>query len=146
MINIPPYTGQNLHIFPFSVEEIIPLINIGNEPFYVNNGNFRICHTIAMGSPRLLLFKNYRECVVCGLKGNIFIIDIQISGNTKKAHLNLYHIKDGILTLMTKDHIIPRSRGGKDHQDNLQVMCRDCNQLKGSRDISIEKLKEELYE
>ena len=33
----------------------------------------------------------------------------------------------------TVDHIIPRSRGGTDHPDNLQLLCAACNSLKGSR-------------
>lgn len=33
----------------------------------------------------------------------------------------------------TVDHIIPRSRGGTDHQDNLQLLCAACNSLKGNR-------------
>ena len=31
----------------------------------------------------------------------------------------------------TVDHIIPRSRGGTDHPDNLQLLCAACNSLKG---------------
>ena len=31
------------------------------------------------------------------------------------------------------DHIIPHSRGGKDHMSNVQVICRRCNQSKGNR-------------
>lgn len=43
----------------------------------------------------------------------------------------------GCLTLfpfrnMTIDHIIPRSRGGTDQLDNLQLLCNACNSLKGS--------------
>ncbi len=30
------------------------------------------------------------------------------------------------------DHVIPVSRGGSGHPDNLQTMCRGCNQDKGS--------------
>ena len=34
---------------------------------------------------------------------------------------------------MTIDHIIPRSRGGTDDSDNLQLLCGACNSTKGNR-------------
>jgi 5-methylcytosine-specific restriction endonuclease McrA len=34
---------------------------------------------------------------------------------------------------LTIDHIIPRSRGGKDTWDNVVVACLRCNVVKGSR-------------
>ena len=36
--------------------------------------------------------------------------------------------------LFEVDHVIPRSRGGTDHLDNLQLLCSHCNRLKGDRD------------
>jgi len=47
--------------------------------------------------------------------------------------MNLYAINAaGEEVLMTKDHILPRVLGGKDHIDNYQPMCQVCNSEKGS--------------
>ena len=39
------------------------------------------------------------------------------------------------MDLMDFDHIIPRSRGGDDIADNLQLLCRSCNTAKGGRSM-----------
>ena len=43
---------------------------------------------------------------------------------------------NGCLTMFpyrnfTTDHVVPRSRGGSDHLDNLQLLCAACNSAKG---------------
>ena len=44
---------------------------------------------------------------------------------------------------MTVDHVVPQSRGGSDHLDNLQLLCGACNSVKGvrSQEAFIAKLK-----
>ena len=44
---------------------------------------------------------------------------------------------------MTVDHVVPQSRGGSDHLDNLQLLCGACNSAKGvrSQEAFIAKLK-----
>ena len=66
-------------------------------------------------------------CPCCGRVGTYF----RLCGdpNTQRRHFNLF-AEDGML--MTKDHIIPRSKGGKNEVSNLQTMCESCNKAKGS--------------
>lgn len=51
-----------------------------------------------------------------------------------RYHLNLYAVnQDGEEVMMTKDHIIPVSKGGKNTLENYQTMCRKCNVQKGNK-------------
>ncbi len=34
---------------------------------------------------------------------------------------------------MTVDHVVPKSKAGSDHLDNLQLLCGACNSMKGAR-------------
>ena len=40
---------------------------------------------------------------------------------------------------MEVDHIIPKSKGGKDRLDNLQLLHRHCHDLKKAKDGSLER-------
>lgn len=72
------------------------------------------------------------KCPDCGRKGAYFTLDAD-SNNGKNSlirHFNLYS-EDGVL--MTKDHIIPKSKGGKNILSNYQPMCTICNAKKKDR-------------
>lgn len=77
-----------------------------------------------------LFFSKGYKCIDCGLEGKYFALEKDRKANG--YHLNLYSIKDGEEILMTKDHIIPKSKGGTDELNNYQTMCRICNIKKGS--------------
>ena len=49
-----------------------------------------------------------------------------------------------IIQVMEIDHIIPKSKGGSDQEDNLQLLCSYCNRVKGNR--SMEELKLQLQQ
>lgn len=72
------------------------------------------------------------RCACCGIEGKYFAKEK--GKNAKSYHLNLYAVdKDGNEVLMTKDHIVPKSKGGQDHIDNYQTMCKICNLAKGNK-------------
>lgn len=79
-----------------------------------------------------LFFTKGCNCVKCGIEGKYFAKER--SPRQVTYHLNLYGIDDnGQEVLITKDHIIPKSRGGKDELENYQTMCVRCNKRKGNQ-------------
>lgn len=79
-----------------------------------------------------LFFTKGMKCVCCGIEGKYFAKEKH--EKDKSYHLNLYGITDnGQEVLITKDHIIPKSKGGKDKLENYQTMCVICNKLKGNK-------------
>lgn len=76
-------------------------------------------------------FTKGTKCVCCGIEGKYFAKEKVF--RDKSYHLNLYAIdENGKEVLMTKDHILPKSKGGQDHVDNYQPMCVRCNKAKGN--------------
>ena len=72
------------------------------------------------------------KCAICGIEGKYFAKERHLKDNI--YHLNLYAVDDnGNEILMTKDHIIPRSKGGINDISNYQTMCKLCNEAKGNK-------------
>ena len=79
------------------------------------------------------------KCVSCGIEGKYFAKE-KTKGD-KRYHLNLYAIDgNGKEVLMTKDHIFPHNKGGKNNISNYQTMCVKCNVAKGSRILQEETI------
>ena len=104
---------------------IIKQLNIGKnkKKFALLDGD-----EIKISSDRLRLFKTKGiKCYKCGVEGRWFY-KVR-NENDLNFHLELY-TED--MKQMTKDHILPLSKGGADHLSNLQPMCSDCNGEKGN--------------
>lgn len=64
---------------------------------------------------------------------------MSIQGRTKKNRRAAVLARDGHRCLkcgstegLTLDHIVPRSKGGRSHRENLQTLCESCNAEKGN--------------
>ena len=67
------------------------------------------------------------KCVECGIEAT----QLALGDGRGKLHWDVY--TDDFYPL-TVDHIVPKSKGGKDDLDNLQPMCCMCNWKKGNGD------------
>jgi len=100
-------------------------------------------YVVKMSSSRLVIFKKNPACVCCGIAGSKFLLQRPTSKPNETPHFNFFAEEDdGELLLMTKDHINPVAKGGKNSISNYQTMCTKCNNLKGSDPISIESLRD----
>jgi len=104
----------------------------------IKNGNKFTLTVVIDGEEILVLSDRYKmfftqgyTCKECGLTGKFFALEK--ADLDKRYHLNLYAIKNGKEILMTKDHIIPKSKGGKNILSNYQTMCTVCNKKKGDK-------------
>ena len=71
------------------------------------------------------------KCVCCGLEGSYFVKEKSVPH--ENYHFNLYGVNDkGEEVLFTKDHIVPKSKGGLNRLENYQTMCTICNENKGN--------------
>jgi 5-methylcytosine-specific restriction endonuclease McrA len=91
------------------------------QTYSVNMKSFRLWTFLTRGT----------SCVSCGICGKFFLMERDCGNENGPPHFNLYAIDDDEqLVLMTKDHIVPISKGGKNTESNLQTMCTVCNALK----------------
>ena len=123
----------------YNIDDVLPFVFNGRKAY---QGGDNIFH-VNMNSLRYHTFKKSLSCVCCDLTGTHFLL--QFSGSKLawenksniSAHFNLFA---GDI-MLSKDHILPKSKGGKDYIDNLQTMCVKCNCLKGNMNINLDQLK-----
>ena len=112
----------------YSIDAVLSKITRKGEPRKVDfDGDL-----INMDSQRYELFEAKGiTCASCGIEGKFFAKEKDRA--SYGYHFNLYAVKYGEDVLMTKDHIIPKSKGGKNELSNYQTMCTYCNNEKADK-------------
>lgn len=110
----------------FSIEEVFGWIKeSANRKIYWEENGFVIKNSM------LYRARIYQEkgisCISCGLQGSFFAFEKDRGGG---LHLDLYGKNDEEDVMLTIDHIVPSSKGGKNDKSNLQTMCKICNERK----------------
>tara|TARA_Y100000034_G_C6773157_1_gene345038 strand:+ start:210 stop:872 length:663 start_codon:yes stop_codon:yes gene_type:complete len=127
-----------VHLGEFELNEVLPHITEDEtkRDYQVEDTTY----SVRMNSDRYFVFKNNNRCVSCFVEGTKMVLDI--NPGDQSPHFNLYAEEHGRLLLMTKDHILAKSKGGTDDLANYQTMCSTCNNLKGAYDLDLEDVKE----
>lgn len=102
-------------------------------------------YKVWMNSERYKLFSKSRICCCCGLEGTYFLLQNNDSNqdDITTGHFNLFGDDPELgPTKFTKDHINPKSKGGKNTADNYRTMCFMCNFLRGTNNIPFEVIVE----
>ena len=129
----PGYT----HIKSYCPDDILKLVGSKNEFIEVVIDGIK--NQVHLTSLSLQCLKRSRICIKCGLEGTIMNLDMFGPGSDKEGYyFHLYAVFEGELRLMTKDHIVPKSKGGTNHLGNLQTMCDECNNKKSNK-LNIEQ-------
>lgn len=131
---IPPKHGNiRERLNTYSLTEIFGFAEV-NKPRDVLARTPKIYYTDTLGNRMSLrrafiYLKHGTQCCCCPARGEFFALE---KWGDNSLHLELYATVDGKEVLMTVDHIIPRSKGGRDTIKNYQPMCKICNETKGS--------------
>lgn len=130
-----------IHIATFGVDDVLNHTSIdeSKKEWIVDDKSY----WVKMNSQRYFVFKKSRVCTSCGLIGTQMVLDINPGDNN--PHFNLYAEEDSRLVLMTKDHIVPKSKGGSNDLSNYVTMCTTCNSLKASANLNPEEVRRLRY-
>ena len=119
----PPYIRHAV----YALDEVLPFVSPKDrvyKGFTVGMCSYRYRTYAAKGT----------VCVTCGRQGTYFALEHCKDQKDCPPHFNLYgKDEDGTEFMMTVDHILPKSHGGRNEVENLQPMCCECNLKKGNK-------------
>jgi len=123
------YKRRQKKIDPNIKFNTIPISEIGQvlECIPLNKLEYSKENSLRVNRLLHLIYKDGPVCQHCGIVGTHFKKAIH---NDHRIHVDLYSDDDKLLTI---DHIVPKSKGGPDEIENMQILCFTCNIKKGNK-------------
>ena len=128
--------SKPIKLVEIPIQQVFELIGKESSKIQLNGKEYKVRLT----SSRFKTFKDSLSCAACGLTATKTFIEK--CPQDVSPHINFYAEENGKLVLFTRDHINPKSKGGKNIYSNYQTMCCTCNNLKGNTDITLEQLRQ----
>lgn len=139
---VTPFIYDRLISSKSAVNKVIinDWVGYANDEGLIRTCDFGFGSQAKISSVRLQVFKKSNECICCRTAGTHYKKSFTI--DNKSFHLNLYSKQsDGTQILMTKDHLVPVSKGGLNSLDNYVTCCSECNMFKGNSDYTWGELR-----
>ncbi|MEO5350760.1 MAG: HNH endonuclease [Magnetococcus sp. YQC-3] len=118
----------------FKIDDILPILKnvaYSSKPRIIFKGV-----PVKISDPKYIIFKKNTNCYLCGIEGSFIALERKLDQPELPYIFNLYAVnKNNEEILMTKDHIFPKSMGGRNDISNLETCCERCNNTKGSKII-----------
>ena len=109
----------------------------GFEVLHQSKDNRLVAGKQVAGASGWPLFKSLEgtpiRCWCCGCQADRWVVDKGANDHVGLPVLNLYGLANKKLVLINRDHIIPRSLGGIDDNENLRAACEVCNSERGNQ-------------
>ncbi len=135
----PLVPSQLITIKEFSLDETFKILYSSNPRISLFVGGRR--YSVRVNNTRYKLFVKMPYCVCCGLKGSFFLLRAN-SSDLPAAYFTLCgRDTSGDLVMLTRDHIVPKSKGGGNGLSNAITLCEHCNRRKGDHIVGIEELR-----
>jgi 5-methylcytosine-specific restriction endonuclease McrA len=124
-----------IRLIKLDIDTVLPLLVVGDKTERISLSGTKV----HVGGLRLSTFKQKGlRCASCGITGSFFALEDFVKRDktaiAESHHIQLYAVKtvngEDQEVLMTHDHILARSAGGRDNMENSQPMCSPCNSEK----------------
>ena len=101
--------------------------SLGDKPSILHGGYNKQGYRSLLSIPPIIACEgdNTRQCLIPALSNRTLF--------RRDDHFCLYCGKQLPYRLLTRDHVIPTSQGGRNHWQNLVAACQRCNSFKGGR-------------